>query len=146
MSELACVRVCVCACVSHTCMSGYIRNVCVVCGCVVGVWCVVGCMSCSMRKRGVSVCVFYRLQSLVPNHNLIIASYDIIRNDVDFFRYITICTEHMFVNTHTLWRYENSSFLECSCVQCWAVLSRGGGQLPLQNHIDIQWNPSKLDP
>ena len=36
------------------------------------------------------VCVLpiVRLQSLVPNHNLVIASYDIIRNDVDFFRYI----------------------------------------------------------
>ena len=32
--------------------------------------------------------VFFRLQTLVPNHNLVIASYDIVRNDIDFFRYI----------------------------------------------------------
>ncbi len=28
----------------------------------------------------------YRLQSLVPEHNLVIASYDIVRNDIEFFR------------------------------------------------------------
>ena len=29
---------------------------------------------------------FNRLQTLVPDHNLIIASYDIVRNDIDFFK------------------------------------------------------------
>ena len=47
--------------------------------------------------------VFFRLQTLVPNHNLVIASYDIIRNDIDFFRYILtlhirgITYQHFFV-------------------------------------------------
>lgn len=27
-----------------------------------------------------------RLQLLVPEHNLVIASYDIVRNDIDFFK------------------------------------------------------------
>lgn len=31
-----------------------------------------------------------RLQSLVPKYNLIIASYDIVRNDIDFFKYVNI--------------------------------------------------------
>ncbi|CAI8034563.1 TATA-binding protein-associated factor 172 [Geodia barretti] len=47
-----------------------------------------------------------RLQSLVPNHNLVIASYDIIRNDVDFFRSITwnycvLDEGHIIKNTKT---------------------------------------------
>lgn len=29
---------------------------------------------------------FYRLQHQVKKHNLIVASYDVVRNDVDFFR------------------------------------------------------------
>ena len=47
--------------------------------------------------------VFFRLQTLVPNHNLVIASYDIVRNDIDFFRYILtlhirgITYQHFFV-------------------------------------------------
>ena len=32
----------------------------------------------------------HRLQSLVPKYNLIIASYDIVRNDIDFFKYVSI--------------------------------------------------------
>jgi TATA-binding protein-associated factor len=47
-----------------------------------------------------------RLQSLVPNHNLVIASYDIIRNDIDFFRSITwnycvLDEGHIIKNTKT---------------------------------------------
>ena len=30
--------------------------------------------------------LLFRLQALVPKHNLVIASYDIVRNDIEFFR------------------------------------------------------------
>ena len=31
----------------------------------------------------------FRLQKKVKKHNLIVASYDVVRNDIDFFRYVT---------------------------------------------------------
>ncbi len=37
---------------------------------------------CSCNYHACTVC---RLQSLVPKHNLLIASYDIVRNDIDYF-------------------------------------------------------------
>ncbi|XP_064406197.1 TATA-binding protein-associated factor 172-like [Halichondria panicea] len=47
-----------------------------------------------------------RLQSLVPKHNLLIASYDIVRNDIDYFRsvnwnYCVLDEGHIIKNTKT---------------------------------------------
>ncbi len=33
----------------------------------------------------IHACTVCRLQSLVPKQNLLIASYDIVRNDIDYF-------------------------------------------------------------
>ena len=52
------------------------------------------CENVSNMKYGIIVdydfmhmCSPNRLQTLVLKHNLIIASYDIVRNDIEFFRY-----------------------------------------------------------
>ena len=44
--------------------------------------------------------VFNRLQKQVPNHNLVIVSYDVIRNDIDFFRYKLHVHVHVLLHVH----------------------------------------------
>lgn len=65
-----------------------VQNMCSVCVCI-RVCALYECTVCVYEVgicACVCVCLLIRLQSLVPEHNLVIASYDIIRNDVDFFR------------------------------------------------------------
>ena len=39
-----------------------------------------------VRNSSVMISFFLRLQHQVKRHNLIVASYDVVRNDIDFFR------------------------------------------------------------
>ena len=50
-----------------------------------------------------NVCLFsdLRLQKQVPLHNLTIVSYDIVRNDIDFFRYDVGHCENIYTHTNS---------------------------------------------
>ena len=49
------------------------------------------------------MCVYMficRLRKLVKKHNLVVASYDVVRNDIDFFRYdqmTALCSIVVFI-------------------------------------------------
>lgn len=43
------------------------------------------------------ILVFSRLQHQVKKHNLVVASYDVVRNDIDFFKWVLFHLNYIFI-------------------------------------------------
>lgn len=71
--------------------------------------------------------IYYRLRRFFPDHNLIVASYDIVRNEIDFFsqikwNYVILDEGHVIKNGKTKVMYEGLGF-DCMFISCYEISS-----------------------